>query len=357
MDVLIRSKTQIEPSHVDTINKKNIFHITNGDGAANIIALSTIMGDILPWRDVLHDGPVPSGLSLAELAKVRARFLAAPAFGGFDKVYQQFVKRDAILQSCLNYDEIVLWFEHDLYDQLQLLQILDWFSKEDLSNISLSMICINAFDGVNPFYGLGQLSPEQMASLFPRRQRITSNQLDLSKRLWKSFRSPSPTLLEAEIKNDISSLPFMKSALLRFLEEYPSYQEGINRSEKQILTMIDQGISKPGKLFANHQKLEESPFLGDWGFWLKISALANCKHPLIKCHPHGEFRLYNGIKPDKPFLDQQLSLSPHGHAVLAGSEDNIMLNGIDRWLGGVHLYKTNEVWRWNSTLGKLQNKK
>ena len=54
---------------------KKILNITNGDSAVSIIEQAGITGDILPWRDVLHDGPVPAGLSLEALSKVRTQFI------------------------------------------------------------------------------------------------------------------------------------------------------------------------------------------------------------------------------------------------------------------------------------------
>jgi hypothetical protein len=61
-----------------------MLHITNGDSAAEVIRRAGVQGDVLPWRDVLHEGPVPQGLSLEELLGVRARFIAAAGWASFD---------------------------------------------------------------------------------------------------------------------------------------------------------------------------------------------------------------------------------------------------------------------------------
>ena len=103
-------------------------HITNGDSAANILKESTIRGDVLPWRDPMHHGPFPADLDLASLSKVRARYLAGPGFDAAE-VERDFQLRDEHLRGATQYDRIVLWFEHDLLDQLQILQLLDWFRK------------------------------------------------------------------------------------------------------------------------------------------------------------------------------------------------------------------------------------
>ena len=53
-----------------------MLHIVNGDCAIEALKDSGIEGDFLSWLDVLHDGPVPEGLSLEELSEVRTDFIA-----------------------------------------------------------------------------------------------------------------------------------------------------------------------------------------------------------------------------------------------------------------------------------------
>src|SRR5581483_6756833 len=106
-----------------------MLHITNGDAAAGALARAGFAhADILPWRDVLHEGPVPEGLRLDELSSVRAQFLADCGFGDYDSVRESFAERDFRLAGAQAEDEVVMWFESDLYDQLQLMQLLDWFA-------------------------------------------------------------------------------------------------------------------------------------------------------------------------------------------------------------------------------------
>lgn len=42
-----------------------------------------------------------------------------------------------------------------------------------------------------------------------------------------------------------------------------------------------------------------------------------------------------------------LRLTHIGERVLAGTADHVLLNGIDRWIGGVHLQGHDVPWRWN----------
>ena len=96
-----------------------MLHITNGSSVS--LPESGIGGEMLVWRDSLPDGPVPGGLDLDALTEVRADFLAR--FFGIapQQVLQDLEERNRSLRAWRNHDEVVLWFEHDLFDQLQLL--------------------------------------------------------------------------------------------------------------------------------------------------------------------------------------------------------------------------------------------
>lgn len=56
-----------------------VLHVTNGDAVVPELAAAAGVepAEVLAWRDVLHEGPVPAGLGTKALAEVRARHLAA----------------------------------------------------------------------------------------------------------------------------------------------------------------------------------------------------------------------------------------------------------------------------------------
>ena len=191
---------------------KTHLHITNGDVAADALKQSNIRGDVLPWRDPMVDGPFPAGLDLAATSKVRADYLSGPAFP-HDQVLRDFRLRDDHLAAAAHYDGVTLWFEHDLLDQLQILQVLDWLADAEISHTQLSIICVDAFPGILPFRGLGQLDPAQIATLINQTVPVTLAQLQLAEAGWAAFRSPDPREIETYLQRDLRVFPFMKAAL------------------------------------------------------------------------------------------------------------------------------------------------
>lgn len=314
-----------------------MLNITNGDNAVRIMQRAGIAGAMLPWRDVLHEGPVPAGIALPRLSEIRAGFIAARGWGALDQVRAEFRARDATLAAFREHEEVALWFEHDLYDQLHVLQLLHWFSEQDLGNTRLSLMCIDEY--------LGLMSPERMAALAPRRMPVTAEQFELARRAWTAFSAPDPSGWQDLLDDELSALPYLAAAVVRHLEQYPSVQNGTNRTENTLLNVVDRGVNLPGKVFAAAQVYEESRFMGDTVFWSYLEAMTRSEPPLLELSHGGMLEMPEHAAADAH--QQRLLVTDAGRQVLADALDWIDINGIDKWLGGVHLQDGN-VWRWDS---------
>ena len=172
-------------------------------------------------------------------------------------------------------------------DQLQILQVLDSFADAEMSHTQLGIICVDAFPGILPFRGLGQLDPAQIATLIDKRVPVTLAQLELAQTGWAAFRSPDPREIETYLQQDLRVFPFMTAALLRHLQEIPSVSNGLGRTDQQILQLISDGIGRPGRLFAANMDLETNLFLGDWSFSSTFRAYATCGNRFCVAIPTG----------------------------------------------------------------------
>src|SRR5881398_1516240 len=136
-----------------------LLHVTNGESAGNTLRQTSLGGAVLPWQDVLHEGPVPAG-SRAELLRVRAGFLSACGWGSKPSILSSLQRRDRqLLQALQGGQQVVLWFEHDLYDQLQLLDVL---ALAGTTTQVPELIVVGAFPGKPSFRGLGELTAQQL---------------------------------------------------------------------------------------------------------------------------------------------------------------------------------------------------
>ena len=169
--------------------------------------------------------------------------------------------RDERLEAAVEAGErVVLWFEHDLYDQLQLLQILAGLPDRP---VGVELICVGSFPGRPGFPGLGELEPEELASLWPVRTPVTNEHVRAARAGWDAFRGTDPRAIARMAATPDARLPFVAAALRRLLEELPGARDGLARTERQLLAAIAAGARTRERAFVEAAASEEAPFLGD----------------------------------------------------------------------------------------------
>src|SRR5262245_36044905 len=134
-----------------------MLHVLNGDSTRASLELSKVPGRFTVWGDVLYEGPVPRDVGDDAFAQTRAQFHTGPFFS-YEEALAKGRAWNEGLASYSADEEVVLWFEHDLHDQLLLVSLLDWFARRAQRPAILSLICIDEFPGIEPFHGLGQLT-------------------------------------------------------------------------------------------------------------------------------------------------------------------------------------------------------
>ncbi|MEV1005618.1 hypothetical protein [Nonomuraea sp. NPDC050202] len=250
-----------------------------------------------------------------------------------------FEERDAALEA--NRDgEYVLWFEADLYDQLQITQILARLAEYEVPAEHIMLICIGEHPGIARFGGLGELRPEQLRELPATKAcaRLTPAALDLATRAWAAFRAPTPEGLPAISATRSGELRFLGEAFERLSREYPSTRDGLSLTERRILAAAppDEDATA-GAVFGRASGREARPYLGDDWCYTMMDRLARAPHPLLEVRPAGA-----AVEHGTP-----VRLTATGARVLAGEADHVRLNGVNRWIGGVHLTGRDVRWRWD----------
>ncbi|MHA1164212.1 MAG: DUF1835 domain-containing protein [Alphaproteobacteria bacterium] len=317
--------------------------ITNGDSAGELLRNAFSNTEVLPWRDVLHDGPVPVTDTFEELSELRADYLAERGWGDPDDLRTNFRARDRGLAHHQAFEKVTLWFEHDLYDQLQLIQILDWFYGAPDHGAGLQLVQADDF--------LGAQSAEKIKTFIDKKISVSPEQLALASKAWAAFRQPAPEDWAALLTQDLSPLPYLEQAIRRMLQELPGVTSGLARTQHQILITINEGVSEPRLLFGAVEKMEETAFMGDWSFWVWLDGLATGPGALIESL-EGRFSPDMSEDEFKAYVASPLRLNALGLQVLAGGADYADAARIDRWIGGTHL--TNDtLWRWDDQKSEL----
>jgi len=310
-------------------------HISNGD--ATDVRGTGLGRRVVYWRDILHEGPVPE-VAPAELRRIRVGYLTGYQSAGRAEIMRQFTERDQALEA--NRDqEYVLWFEADLYDQLQIAEILARLADLGVPAERITLICIGEHAGIARFGGLGELTAGQLREL-PHTNacaRLTTAALELATRAWAAFRAPSPEGLGAIAAARLGDLRFLGEAFDRLSREYPATRDGLSLTERRVLAAVADGAPDAGTAFVRAGARETRPYMGDTTCFGRMDRMAQGPHPLLRLDPPGRT------------VDRTtgVHLTGTGARVLAGQADQIALNGIDRWIGGVHLQGHHVPWRWD----------
>ncbi|MFN0263547.1 DUF1835 domain-containing protein [Tepidamorphus sp. 3E244] len=314
--------------------------ITNGDNALQQFRAGGVEDAILPWRDVLHEGRVPDVTDRFEFHRVRTAELARLFFNTDDEIAEGFAERERVLASLPDHARVEIWLEHDLYDQLQLLDILDAL---EAAGRETGVYIVQADDY------LGTQAPDEMLRFEDSIQPVSLQMRHEAAQAWGFFTQGDCKALENfahGLTPDLTSLPWMGKALIRFLAEFPDTASGLSRTQRWSLEELAQGPQPAGKLFGAISAREDAMFMGDLSYLRVLDTLAAAPVPAITgvqstlqeaCRDEAAYRAY---------AQSDLALTDFGRALLAGDADFIAENGIDQWFGGYHA-TGRETWRWN----------
>jgi hypothetical protein len=113
----------------------------------------------------------------------------------------QYVK----LAAAEEFKQIVLWFDACLFDQSMLVHILTCMHHKEIKKAEL--LCVDAFPGIEPYNGLGQLQPSQMASVYDQRKQVTNEQFQFDKIVDEAFANQDHNLFSELSKMTDAPLP------------------------------------------------------------------------------------------------------------------------------------------------------
>ena len=180
-----------------------------------------------------------------------------------------------------DYERVVIWMEHDSYDQLVLARLLAHYATAKRPPV-LELIAVDEFPGSQRFIGIGQLPPEALRLLWPSRKPVTHAQLALGKEAWAALSSDDPMPLAALVRSGTPALPIMAPALHRHLRELPSVENGLRLSERLILRILcELGSVRRNPLFGLLLERDPLPYNGDLRFFDLIDYMLAGSTPLL----------------------------------------------------------------------------
>lgn len=319
-----------------------MLHIVNGDSVGDKLRNGNIPGEILVWREVYPVGPTFVKMDEPHARTARASYLERTMGIAADEYTAACESQEQILRGFRKYDEVVLWFEHDLFDQLMLAYLLHWFSQQKLGHTALNLLCIGAYPGIERFHGLGQLTVEQLETLAGTWRRIGERELETGRRIWEAYASSDIGRHVAIVQEDTSALPFAQAAFEMHLSRLPSALNGLGIVERTVLELVRDGTDTPLELFREIGDRLHLLGMGDLEFWYRLRRMAEQPAALI------EIRNPHALPGDR---ENVVGLTERGRNAAAGAGSG-QLTGLDDWYGGLHLHD-DLTWRWDAERRQL----
>jgi hypothetical protein len=302
-----------------------MIHIHNGDVVADAARRALLPGRHVPYRGVLIAGPVRSDLRRSEWIEERARFGASYFGEHLLRLRNDLLEQEQMLDAIRDEEEIVLWFEHDLFCLANFLYLLVRLAKARH---------LSAIWCPRP---LGAMPEEELVTTYMSRAAVPPLMLRIAAEAWKAYTASDPTALNRFVTQDWNDFAFLRDGMTLHAMRFPSTRDGLGEVERRAMAGIEAGASDFGSLFARFDANPPRYGLGDGEFLRHLRRLASCAVPMITITESGDT-----TPPPKALF----GITPAGRKVLAGEADFIELNNADTWLGGAHL--TNEqMWRWD----------
>ncbi|HEV7265911.1 MAG TPA: hypothetical protein VGN83_13465 [Falsiroseomonas sp.] len=249
----------------------------------------------------------------------RARFVAAHYGAELQTVRLRLGAEYAALNGLDRFDRVLLWFEHDLWDQAALIRVLSLLAER--RGLAGKLFLMPA-DGQRPF---AALSDAELAALAP--QELTRAQVEAGAEAWAAFAAEDPRTLDGLWRRALP-LPHLAPALRRHLQDLPWTTDGLSLTERLLLRAVADGA---GDLSAAWRALQAADPV------FKVTDLIVLDH-----HARLSEGPRRAIARGEPWR-----LSPLGEALLRGEARHAPR---PRFQGGVTV-GPHAPWRWDPRFG------
>ena len=218
-----------------------MLHVLNGDSLADVFPVS-IPGEIAIAKECLVDGPV-SAHSVEELWVIRDKYLSknyegVSAGDYFTSVVPEFEK----ILTASHDTKVYLWFEHDLFCQVNL-----WFVMHLLEKHKGSIYRVTpTTDLIEGFGGMNQLQLEQA---FRDAKLLTANEKHILSHMWELYERPDVSeaiTLSTQVNPEI---PFLLPAVQAWKDSIP-HGEYLGKPKEALKEISAQlGTDDFGKIY------------------------------------------------------------------------------------------------------------
>lgn len=219
------------------MERRSMLHITNGDDLSDKIRELELEGDVITWREMLCEGPTAMEVGDEDFVNMRKTFLQENYDVSEERYRKEFLEELIRLAAINNYDEIVLWFEFDLFSHMNMLAVIS-FLLQNKKRDPMSLVCSRKLKGEEEMSPLTELSSKNLKQHYKHRIPLTDDDIDMAQLIWELYCSKNPKRLVSEIKRT-SNFEYLSSCIRAHIERFPSVKSGLNSLELNVLKLIE----------------------------------------------------------------------------------------------------------------------
>ncbi len=333
-----RAKQEIENDNAAPDSDLPTLHIRCGNDIEQALERAGFEGDFLTYTDPICQGPLSDQ---PDAKQQRLRFVLEEYPGlTADECRQRQLDEDTKLSNAKKYGRIVLWFEHDPFDQLLLVKVLNQLRASKAEERKVELVSLDRFPGISKFIGIGQLSPTALRHMYKSRIPVPEAAYGLSRQVWKALVASSPERLFAMTGSQQPSLPYLRTAILRYLSDLPSVHNGLSFSENAALKILAGGDRSWGQVFRKFMtEFDPLPYHGDLMYLGTLLRLQSAERPAVSC---AKLDL-----SDEGWGKSEFSITGIGQELLNNEVDWMDCGPRERHHGGVICFGTPD-WRWDA---------
>lgn len=212
-------------------------HITNGDGFLKSIRELGLPGEIIVWREMLCEGPTLTTLDTEEFFNLRRNFLSKTYNIPSEDYDSQFIEELNKLTMANAYEEVVLWFEFDLFSHINMLAVINHL-LENKKHFPVFLVCSKRLENEKEFTPLSQLPLKHLKNHYEARIPLDRDDLETAALLWQLYNGNNPQKLIALIKKK-TNFEYLSSCIRAHIERFPNAVTGLNSLERNVLKLIE----------------------------------------------------------------------------------------------------------------------
>jgi len=224
-------------------------HITNGDAFTQLLQAQKLEGDIITWREMLCEGKTETNVGSETFWRTRFEFLHQNYSVSKSWFIEKTLKEYRSLCNHKQQDEIVLWFEYDLFCQINMLAVISWL-KTHRRHAKITLACSGDQTKSGQFKGLSELTSQEIRELYNNRVELSQDDIEFADYVWQLYCSDNPIRLENLSDFGNYQFPYLKTAIETHLKRFPTIKNGLNAIENKLLQTADElkSVSKTALL-------------------------------------------------------------------------------------------------------------